>query len=314
MMLLVKSFPPGRGNLKVPTTSVADAIAGLALYSASRRNALFAQTAASLLVRVLGTRALPGRAEAWSPPVDGDVADELRDRLEDAVGPCDAVAGYVPRQTERGGFCMLLRRNGRSIGFVKVRPDGEDGSLATEHGALARVAQVRASAFRSPAPIALGSIGRWHYLVSEALPPVLHRPPSAPPIAAVTAQIAAALEDMTRPAEIPAHWVPMHGDLAPWNLRAVAGTLYLIDWEDVAWGPPQADAVYYHATDAAVRGRKPPRVDAAEAVRFWRARIEARSVAAAGEGRLQRDVLGALRDMTARAAAVAAPPSPAASR
>ena len=308
----VKSFPPGRGNLKVPTTSRGDAVAGLALYSASRRNALRLQGAASLLVRALGAWALPGRAEVWAPPIDADVADELRDRIEDAVGPSDAVAGYVPRQSERAGFCMLLRRGGRSIGFVKVRPDDEAGSLATECCALSHVARAEVSTFHSPAPIALGTIGRWQYLVTEALPPLLHRPPTSAPIDAIAAEIAAALAGVARPADVPAHWQPMHGDLAPWNLRQIAGTLHLIDWEDVDWGPPHADAVYYRATDAALRGREPVRIDAAEAVRFWRARVEARAIGSAGEDRLRRDVLSALSAMDARAAASPAPQTAAA--
>jgi hypothetical protein len=308
-----KPFPPRLGYLKLPVTCRSDALAGLALYSASRPAALLVQRAASHFVRAFGVSALPGRSHAWSPPLEADVADALRARLETAVGPFDAVAAYKPRQRERASFCMLLRRRGRSLGFVKVRPDDERGGLAVERAALERVWRARPDTFRVLKPIAAGTVGGWHYLMTEALPPVVHQPPAAPPIDAIVASIRNALASLPRVHGAPAHWQPMHGDFTPWNLRDSAGTLYLFDWEDVGWGPPAADTVYYRATEAALRDSLPAPIDAPEAVRFWLERVLARP-AADGVDRFRTGLLHALRALHPAAAAGLLPePAPVAS-
>jgi thiamine kinase-like enzyme len=83
---------------------------------------------------------------------------------------------------------------------------------------------------------------------------------------------------LDRPDGVPAHWAPMHGDLAPWNLRRVGHrSLWLLDWDDAGWGPPGADAVYYEATASVVRRRRPVRGSApAETLHFWAERVERR--------------------------------------
>jgi aminoglycoside phosphotransferase (APT) family kinase protein len=71
----------------------------------------------------------------------------------------------------------------------------------------------------------------------------------------------------------------MHGDFTPWNLRQSGRTLYLVDWEQAGWGPPDADEVLYRMTAAALHigaGRRgwAPGAGSAEAVRYWADRAD----------------------------------------
>ena len=84
-----------------------------------------------------------------------------------------------------------------------------------------------------------------------------------------------------RPGNVPAHWRPMHGDMASWNLRRFRnGDTVLLDWEESAWAPPHADLVRFIMTapdgltlapqlDPGVAG------EMAEAVAFWQQRLVA---------------------------------------
>jgi aminoglycoside phosphotransferase (APT) family kinase protein len=89
---------------------------------------------------------------------------------------------------------------------------------------------------------------RWWVRLYEPLPR-LHRPArwDALRIRRVSEEASEALEQLLPRAEgIPSHWRPMHGDFVPWNLREdLMGQLWLLDWEDVGWGPPLADFVRY---------------------------------------------------------------------
>jgi aminoglycoside phosphotransferase (APT) family kinase protein len=56
----------------------------------------------------------------------------------------------------------------------------------------------------------------------------------------------------------------MHGDYVPWNLREDdAGQLWLLDWEDAAWGPPRADLVRYLVAYQSLGWSNPQRIAAA---------------------------------------------------
>ena len=62
----------------------------------------------------------------------------------------------------------------------------------------------------------------------------------------------------------------MHGDLTPWNLRQTkTGLVYLLDWEEIGWGPPGSDEVLYTATAAAVLGVAPSPLNFPEAIHYW---------------------------------------------
>jgi aminoglycoside phosphotransferase (APT) family kinase protein len=110
------------------------------------------------------------------------------------------------------------------------------------------------------------------------MPVVPHRPAQRPPVSRITTLIQQRLDGVLDPGDCPAHWRPMHGDFTPWNLRTVGlRQLWLLDWDDAGWGPPDADLAYYEATRAAVRRSRPARASD-ESVGFWLDRLSRRAM------------------------------------
>ena len=268
-----KDFPPGWGHLKIPTSSRAAALAGLALYAPCKRRAIWAQRAAWLGVRLVGPAFLPGQSREWRPPLDPDGWDALLETLCSTTGKFDAIAGYQRLQVSRPGFALLLLRRGSPIAFVKLR-QGPDAPFLNEARAQAEVWRFGPRSFSVPKPLGVGEASGWHYFAVGALPPRLHRPPHNPPLNAIVAEITQALAGLPMIPDTPAHWRPMHGDFTPWNLRSVGKGLCLIDWEDAAWAPPGADEVLYRASQAALRGRSVDFPAPPETVLFWEQRVD----------------------------------------
>lgn len=275
-----KRFPPGRGHVLLPTSSRRAARAGLSLYAACKPRVLRAQQVADALVATVGPRWLPGQAAPLQLPVDGEVHDALLEELERDLGAFDELAVYQRSQTTRGGFALLPLRHGRPIAFVKVRTRRAGRSFDTEVDAM-RAVRASAVAFAVPTVLATGRVAHLDWMASTSLPGRVHRPPKSVDIDAVTKDIQRGLASWPRPAGVAAHWRPMHGDFAPWNLRQGRdGTLTLIDWDDVGWGPPGADAVFYWALARAMGHRATVSDDALlpEAAAYWHDRVRRRPV------------------------------------
>ena len=50
------------------------------------------------------------------------------------------------------------------------------------------------------------------------------------------------LASADRPPGVPDHYVPIHGDITPVNVRMdTKGQVWLVDWDKVDWGPPLGD-------------------------------------------------------------------------
>jgi len=266
---------PPDGHLSVSTASVNAAKAGLAMYTACRRPSLAALRFAWDLVDRFGPGVLPGFTRPWTPPLDPHAWDALVKRWTNELGRFDDVAMHLRRPRHRAGASILLLDHGVPIAFVKVRSDNLD-RLDAEQQAL--VALHQPMSFSTPAPLSWGVEGRWHYLAMSALPPQIHTMVADPPLARIIDDIGAALRrDLRRPPGTPAHWEPLHGDLTPWNLRALDdGTTVLFDWEATTWGPPRADLLWYDAVVAAVHLRVRPSgiPHSDEAAAFWIERLE----------------------------------------
>jgi hypothetical protein len=247
------------------------------------------------MVDVLGTRAIPGHPVEWLPPMDGEVWRALTAEWSEFVGQFDGVAVCERAQVSRRGFAALLLSDGHPIGFVKAR-DGDDAPPLNEFRALTSINSAEPVSFEVPQPVAVASVHGWHYLLTTALRPNLHRMPVEPPLRKIAAEIQSGLKTLPRPAGTPQHWEPMHGDFTPWNLRQQGdGSLFLIDWEDAGWAPPGADEVYYRAVihvlgaeGGAFEG------DANEANRFWQDRIRVKSTQAIEAGDADSDLGEAL--------------------
>jgi hypothetical protein len=210
--------------------------------------------------------------------MESEVWRALASEWSEHVGPFDGVAVHERIQVSRRGFAALLLSEGKPVGFVKVR-DGDHAPLLNEFRALTSISSSEPSCFEVPRPVATASVECWHYLLTTALRPDLHRMPVEPPLREITAEIASGLEALPRPAGTPQHWEPMHGDFTPWNLRQRRdGSRFLIDWEDAGWAPPGADEAYYWAM-VKVLGYltgDENQVRRHEAMGFWRASLRDR--------------------------------------
>lgn len=271
-----KRFPPRWGHIMFPVGSRRGALAGIALYPACARRAVWFQGAVYAWTAVLGPRFLPWRSERWKPPVEEETWRGLRARWQDAAGGFDTFAISERRPVSRAGFMVLLLRQDRPVGFVKVRH--KDEALAREFQALERVAAFGPRTFTAPEPVEVGEVQDWSFLVMGPLEPGIHKMPGNPALDRITAEISGSLEGFPRPEGTPEHWRPMHGDFTPWNLRKTpGGGLILMDWEYASWAPPRADEILYRATLSMLGHERPSRLRAPEAVDFWKRRIPERA-------------------------------------
>lgn len=270
-----KPFPPGRGNLLIPTSTKAAALAGIAMYSPSSTRGTLAHRAVWYSVGLLGARGLPGRSVS-TLPLPQTAWGELRDAWRRELGEFDDWALHRPPDSHRDGLGVLLLRRGRPVAFVKVRKGGDCAALHRESAALRLVEKANPQSFRFSKALFQGSVTGWAFAGFAPLPTDLHHPPSDPPLAAILEEIREALATLPRSQATPAHWLPMHGDFTPWNLRRLRRHLYLLDWETAGWGPPGADEVMYRSTAVVMRLESPDTYRKAapeypEAVRYWRA-------------------------------------------
>nr|WP_062338448.1 phosphotransferase [Herbidospora sakaeratensis] len=258
-------YPPGRANVWIPVGDARSAAAGLSLLTFSKPLPLLAQRILHRSVLVAGPWLLPGRRERWQAPVER--WDQILREVAEIVGPVDEVALYLRPQASRPGAAALLLQKGRPAGFLKVR-DGLD------HEAQVLRLLDGGDGFR--APVVLGQRPSW--LLISAMEPVPARPFRGVDVVDLTGRIQRLLAKLPKPPGTPDHWLPMHGDLTPWNLRRTRGrTPWLIDWEDAAWAPPGADEVYYRAAETTLFGVDPVPTGYAEAAAHWEAVISRRS-------------------------------------
>ena len=264
-----KLFPPGPGQVYVPVRSRRTALTAISLYGPSRPRAVRLHGSVWWLVRLLGPRILPGSASVPDLPVDPSSWDRLVEVWTDGLGVFDDVVLLRRVQSDRSGFMVLILRRGSPIAFVKVREE-ETQEARAEVVALTCLADLPPSAFVTPRILLSGSAGGYHYVAQSPLPG-RHRPARRFSLPDVCADIQRGLAGFPVPAHAEPHWVPMHGDLTPWNLRSLSdGRIVLIDWESAAWGPPRADEVLFRCTDAVLRGGRPTSLPgAAEAIAYW---------------------------------------------
>jgi len=286
----MKLFPPGRAGVLLPLADRRTAAGGVGLYTVSTPRKLRVQQAAHRWVQALGARSLPGRVEAWTPPVDEPTWLGLLHAWTQVIGAVDGIAVYQRRQPSRGGLTALLTARGRPSALVKVRTDGT--ALEREQRALAAIQQAQPTSFHAPAPLGLGRLADVSWSLQEALFTRPHWPVTAAPRGLFDEISAALVPVVGSSAEGTA---PAHGDLTPWNLRRDhRGHAFLYDWEDVCVAPADADRAYFHATAAALGAAEMP-VDLPEpALDFWRTRVQERPVENPQDATLATSILGAL--------------------
>lgn len=208
--------------------------------------------AAAAAVFVVGTRPL-AQADRWPWPDLGpdDIADALRGEL-----PALRLIGAVsPRQPGRRRLSVLAKVSGN---LVVLKFSADDGTLDAEVAALRALAVDPLPAIATPRLLAAGSLAGPDgepiaYVAATALGITSQRPALDAPLYTFESDLAARLGSLPRPDATPDDWVPVHGDLAPWNLRRTARGLALFDWEAAGWGPPGTDLAHYRRTCDEVR-------------------------------------------------------------
>lgn len=242
------------------------------MYPACRPDTARAQRMAWRATALLGPRALPGRSAPWTPPMDEAVWRALTRQWRWEIGDFDAVA-VAYRAGEQAVLRLLLIQDGEPGATVKVAPSGTAG-LAREEVALQLLTRSRPHGFTIPKIVASGDVSGWRFLLTRPLPAKIHRMPSSPPLGRIVGEINIGLSTLPRPTSMPNHWHPMHGELAPWNVRELPnGELIVLDWEKAGWGPPGADEVFYRASVSALLDEATGPIHVREAMDFWRHRL-----------------------------------------
>jgi hypothetical protein len=260
---------------------------------------VFAHRVAWISTALFGPGVLPGRPRPWECPIESWVWSGLLEAWTRVVGAFDTFAVYERSPGPRSGLALLLIKDGQPIGFAKVRRH-EPESLLNEATALKLVWASRPQSFVVSEPLDAGRISEWHYLLVTPSQSRLHRMPRDLPLKNILEDVQAGLEDLSRPADVPRHWVPKHGDLSVWNLReAVFGATLpvLMDWEYAGWGPPGADEMWYRASFAAVTGVAPSTSTNEEAILYWEEWVRSWSTVHRKDARGVSSLLGALASM-----------------
>ncbi len=226
-----------------------------------------------------GPRLLPGRDVAWDPGCSPADWAALVEQWENALGPLTGFAAYQRRQASRTGLTLIATRNGHGVAVIKLRDHCD--SLQREQSALRAAHERPPQHFQVPRALGAGSIGNLHWAAQEC---VFTRPHRAALNAAdrlydeVESLVRPLISDRA-PTSSSFELSPGHGDLTPWNFRIDHhGMVWLIDWEDIGWGPADGDRTYFSVTSAALGGPSVPDDLSMGAVAHWRSVLNERAV------------------------------------
>lgn len=196
------------------------------------------------VVAAVGTGPLPP-SPGWSWPAED--ADELLALLRDPLPGLELVAAVLPRQPGRRRLSVLCRWRDDDVVLKLGTPhDGID----TEAAALDLLTRRPLPGIRTPRLIEAGTLNGSSpepvaFVATSALALGRQRPAIDAPLRTFESDLAVRLDELPRRAGTPTHHVPVHGDLAPWNLRRTGRGLALFDWEAAGWGPPGSDLEFY---------------------------------------------------------------------
>lgn len=178
---------------------------------------------------------------AWPETTFAEVADGLALAI-----PGFRIGGVVlPRQLGRPRLSVLGIADGDDVIVKLGRPD--DG-VENEAAVLRLLTATPLPTIATPRVIASGHLGTTEditFLATSALGLQRQRPAIDEPLTSFGSDLERCLADLPRPDGTDDDAVPVHGDLAPWNLRRTDRGLALFDWEDAGWGLRGSDLAYY---------------------------------------------------------------------
>lgn len=286
---------PTSGHIWVPGSSARAAAAGLSMHSPCTAPAVLAHRLLFGAVRIVGARVLPGERASWPDPIDPDSWRECVRDWQELVGAWDSVALYQRPQQGRSGFSVLLLREGRGVGFVRVSPDHE--RAAHEFAVLEGLQRAEPESFTAARPLGFGTVDGYSWVASASVP---NYPLGAVRQRAVRLRVIEEIGDvletvLTHTAGQPTGWRGAHGDASPWNLRTdLLGRVIVIDWEDAGFAPAGADLLYADLTaQLTFRGQRAAS-SSPEAAEWVRALLSARRVDGEGADSINNRLLTAL--------------------
>jgi len=263
------------------------------MWSACRPWARIVRALSYHSVRLLGTFPIRLMSSVeWEAPVEPSLWNHLSGLWAGWFGRFDEVALYRPLQEGRAGFAALLLEAGNHVGFVKWRADWD---FEPEAGSIDAVSGARS--FTTPSLVGVSTNPDWSTIGLAPVTRGLHSARLRGSPVDLATEISSLLEPLI-PAD-PEHkqWVPMHGDMGPWNLRHLDGSgPILFDWELARRAPPGADVVFHVAASRAMRLRTDTNSRGfSEAAEFWVEEIPRRFASSARDQRLAESMLSELR-------------------
>ena len=215
------------------------------------------------------------RSERWSPPCGEEVWRSLTSAWRPSVGSFDSFGVHLRRPLGRDGFSVLLIESGQPTAFIKIRRSPSAG-LRRELIALEALSGRSNPVFRAPEPMDTGDVDGWEYLMLSPLPPHLHTVVRSPAsLRGVIDEIQSLGQSWGELGPRAPGWVPMHGDLTPWNLRLMGEVVFLYDWESAGWD--QQAPILWYDTAVSVSGLRVPKTRAEhrlESYAFWLEELE----------------------------------------
>jgi len=206
-----------------------------------RRDVLDRVGSAAILIG--GTRPWP-ISPGWQWPA-ADAA-QVESQLTAALPGIRIEAAVMPRQAGRARLSLLCRSGGNSDQDIVVKLALVGDGLERETLALELLTDRPLPAIATPRVLASGQLDDdIVFLATDAVGLDRQRPAIDEPLHRFEHDLAERLAGLPRPSDIASDAVPIHGDLAPWNLRRTGRGLALFDWESAGWGAPGSDLDFY---------------------------------------------------------------------
>lgn len=185
----------------------------------------------------------------------------LGERLHAELPTLRLIGGVLPRQTGRARLSLLGRMAGNTV-VIKV--GDVDRGIEREASVLTTLAERPIPGVATPVPLGQGTLRLSDddpidvaYLVTFAVGARRQPPAYDAPLNTFEVDLGRRLSDLPKPPGTPDDHVPIHGDLAPYNLRRTNRGLALFDWEDATWGPPGSDLEMYRRRCELLRAGRP---------------------------------------------------------